>query len=306
MHILYISQHFPPETGAAQGRAYEMARHLVRLGNKVTVITGFPNYPEGVIPKEYRKKIYQRDEMDGINVIRTFLVPDTKESKIIRLLNYLTFLISSFIGGLFVRDVDVVHATSPPLPVGLSGYCLSLFKRADFSLEIRDLWVDFAIHLGQLNNKFVIGFVRRLEYFLYRRADKIITVTRGFKGELIDRGIARDKLHVITNGVDSDVFRPGPKDNWVREEYNLQNKFVIMYAGNVGTAQGLDFIIDTAEMTREKRDIVYVIIGSGVKKEELQQRTEHKNLENIIFIPNQPKEDIPSFLSAADLLLISL
>ena len=184
MHILYITQHFPPETGAAQGRAYEMAKNLVKLGNEVTIVTGMPNYPEGEIYKEYKGKIFDEEKIDGINVIRTFLIPDNKNNTIIRILNYISFLLSSIIGGLFVKDVDIVYATSPQLFVGLSGYILSLFKRAKFVLEIRDLWVDFAVHLDQLQNKVLIKIARGIENFLYKKSNKLIVVTEGFKEKI--------------------------------------------------------------------------------------------------------------------------
>ncbi len=306
MHILYITQHFPPETGAAQGRAHEMARNLVNLGNQVTVLTGFPNYPDGIIPDEYKGKLYQQEEIDGINVVRTFLIPDTKSSKIIRILNYFSFMLSAIIGGLFIKKVDIVYASTPPLPVGVVGYVLSKVYNSKFALEIRDLWVDNAIELGQLKNKFAIKMVRNLESFLNREADKIIVVTEGFKKHLWKKGIKSDKIEVITNGFDEEVFKPGLRDNWVRKKYNLKEKFVIMYAGNMGTAQGLDFIIETAIKTRDHKNILYYLIGAGVKKESLMATVEERKLENVRFMDNQPKEVIGDFLAAADVLLISL
>ncbi|MCK8827691.1 glycosyltransferase family 4 protein [Natroniella acetigena] len=306
MRILYISQHFPPETGAAQGRAYEMAKNLVKLGDEVTVVTGFPNYPEGEIHDQYKGKFFQRETIDGINIIRTFLVPDTKSGTLVRLLNYITFFISSIIGGIFAKKVDVVYATSPQLLVGLSGYILSILKRAKFVLEIRDLWVDFAIHLNQITNKFMIKAARFLENFLYNRAKKIIVVTNGFKKHLVSAGINSKKIEVVTNGMDENLFKPGDKDNWVRDKYNLKDKFVVMYAGNIGTAQGLEVVINAAKRTRENSDIIYTIIGAGVEEEKLKSLAQEYELDNVKFIGSQPKEKIVDFLSAADTLLISL
>ncbi len=306
MHILYITQHFPPETGAAPGRAHEMAKNLSKQGNKVTILTGFPNYPDGIIPEEYRGKFYQKEDIDGIEVIRTFLLPDTKKNKWVRMLNYSSFFISSVLGGLPVSNIDIVYASIPPLPVGLTGNILNVFKNSKFVVEVRDLWVDNAIELGQLRDKWLINLARNMENFIYRRADRIVTVTRGFKEKLSGRGFDKSKIRIVTNGFDEEIFTPREKENMVREKYNLIDKFVVMYAGNMGTAQGLDFVIDAAEMTRDIKDIFYVLIGSGVRKKFLKKKAEKKKLSNILFLGLQPKEKIAEFLSAADVLLISL
>ncbi|MFW5795315.1 MAG: glycosyltransferase family 4 protein [Bacillota bacterium] len=306
MHILYITQHFPPETGAAQGRAYEMAKNLVKLGNEVTVITGMPNYPEGKIYKEYKGKLYSKEEIEDVKVIRTFLVPDNKKNSLVRILNYFSFLISSIIGGLFITDVDVVYATSPQLFVGLSGYIISLIKRAEFVLEIRDLWVDFAIHLDQLKNKFLINFSRKMENFLYEKADKIIVVTEGFKDKIIEDGINQSKIEVVTNGIDIEHFTPIKKDKSILNIENIKNKFVVMYAGNIGTAQGLKVMLESAKKTKEVKDIQYVIIGTGVETDKLKKYKKENNLTNVSFLGLKPKSEIANYLCSADLLLITL
>jgi hypothetical protein len=306
MHILYISQHFPPETGAAQGRAYEMSKNLSELGNQVTVITGMPNYPEGKIYQDYQGKLFHKENIDGVRVIRTFLVPDHKKGALIRILNYLSFLISSILGGLFVKDVDLVYASSPQLFVGLSGYILSLIHRAEFVLEIRDLWVDFAVHLGQLKNKFLIKSAKILENFLYKRADQIITVTNGFKEKIAADGINENKIDVVTNGIDTNHFCPLAVDKDIMDIEAIADKFVIMYAGNIGTAQGLDVMLKAAEKTKDLKDIHYVLIGTGVKEDDLKKYKEDQGLNNVSFLGTKSKNEIVDYLCAADILLITL
>lgn len=305
MKILYVTQHFPPETGAAQGRAYEMAKNLSCLDNEIIILTGFPNYPKGEIHDEYKGKFYQKEKIDNITVIRTFLIPDTKTNVFVRLLNYISFFISSIIGGMMQKNIDMIYASSPPLTVGISGYILSLLHKTDFILEIRDLWVESAVQLNELNNDFLISFGRRIEKFLYNKAKKIISVTNGIKESLIKEGIDTNKIGVITNGVDINHFKPVNKINLLEEELNSDDSFIVMYAGNIGTAQGLDVILDAALKTKEQ-NIKYYIIGEGVEKERLKRRINKKEISNVKLYDSKTKEEIVNYLSVSDALLVSL
>jgi glycosyltransferase involved in cell wall biosynthesis len=307
MKILYISQHFPPETGAAQARAYDMAKNLVRLGNRVTVITGFPNFPTGIIPKEFRKKLFKKEFIDNIEVIRTFLIPDTKSSSMRRLANYFSFMISSIFGGFSFKKYDIVYATSPQLFVGLSGFILSKLHRAKFVFEVRDLWVDFAEALNQIKNRRLLKLGKNLERFLYKKADLIITVTKGYKEHLVAQGVGNDKIDVVTNGVDIDFYKPSNKNvRELRDQYNLMGKFVVLFAGNIGAAQGLDVVIDAAENLQNYKDIKFLFVGEGVKKENLKEKAEKMGLSNIIFEDAKPKSKIVDYHNMADVTLVSL
>ncbi|WP_138419844.1 UDP-N-acetylglucosamine 2-epimerase [Aquibacillus sediminis] len=311
MKILYVSQHFPPETGAAQGRAYDMCKNLVKLGHDVTVVTGLPNYPTGKIPKKYKGKLQYREKIDGINVIRTFLVPDTKSGALKRLMNYFSFMFSSMISGaLFVRKPDVVIATSPQLFVGFSGYVLSKIHRSKFVFEVRDLWVDFAEGLGEFKNKKLLRMAKELERFLYYKADSIVTVTKGYKQHLIDHeGIFENKIEVVTNGVEVDKFNPIKSEtekDVLKKEHNFNDKFVVLYAGNLGAAQGLDVVIDSAHILRNKKDIVFLMIGEGVEKVRLKEKKEELDLKNVIFEDGKTKDEIQEYYNMADASLVSL
>lgn len=306
MKILYVTQHFPPETGAAQSRAYETAKQLVKLGNEVTVITGFPNYPTGIIPDEYRKKLFQTEIIDGIKVKRTFIIPDTKVSTKRRLANYLSFMISSIFRGLYFSKYDIVYATSPQLFVGISGYILSKLHRSKFVFEVRDLWVDFAYELGQLKSKRILKIAKRIEGFLYKKADLIVTVTNGYRDRLISKGIDARKIKVITNGVDTLYYQPKDNNDSLRIEYNLVDKFVVLFAGNVGGAQGLDVVVQAANILKDDSDIIFMIIGDGVEKQRLIKISEEKKLKNIKFVENQPQDKIVDFHNMADASLVSL
>lgn len=306
MRILYVSQHFPPETGAAQGRAYDFARLLVTRGHDVTVLTGMPNYPTGIIPPEYRGKLVVRESLDGIKVIRTFLIPDTKKNAAVRLGNYLSFFMSSTLYGCFQGKPDVVYATVPQLFVGLAGFLLAKRFRSRFALEVRDLWVDFAEMLGEIHNPTVLQAARRLETFLYRRADPIIVVTKGYKDVIASRIGRSNRIHVIPNGVDPSMLQPQPKTNWIRDRYSAHDKFVVAYAGNVGLAQNIQTIIDAGEMLRDRPDVLFLIIGEGADRKRLKEYAESKRISNVIFVEQQTRRQVQEFLAAADALIVIL
>lgn len=244
--------------------------------------------------------------MKGINVIRTFIIPDTKSSSLRRLTNYFSFMFSSIIGGLSFKKYDIVYATSPHLFIGVSGYILSRLYRAKFVFEVRDLWVDFAEGLGQFNNKFFLNLARKLERFFYKKADLIITVTNGFKDLLMDQGIPEEKIEVITNGTDVEFYKPGNDKKNLRERYGLQQKFVILYAGNIGVAQGLDVVIDAADRLRNNKDIVFMLVGEGVEKERLKQKIDRYRLSNIIIEDGQTRQNIINYYNMADATLVCL
>lgn len=307
LKVLYISQAFPPEVGAAAVRAYEMAKELVRLNNDVTVITGFPRYHMRDIPKQYKGKLFYKETMDGIDVIRTYVADDDKSSTLKRLSNYFSFMFSSITRGIFLSRYDVVLATSPPLFSAVSGYILSKFHRARFIFEVRDLWVDFAQALDQLHNKALVQLSRRVEIFLYKKADKIITVTNGYK-DYISRhySIPLDKLEVVTNGVDTEEYKPFEDNEGLREKYGVKDKFVILFAGNIGLAQGLDVVVDAADRLRDNGNIVFMLVGEGAEKARLKDKAQRLGLHNIIFEDVQPRDMIIGYHNMADASLVCL
>lgn len=300
MHIVYLTQNFPPEIGAAPSRAYDMSKNLSNQGHEVTVLTGFPNNK----PKQ-TKRLFENSKVGRVKVKRSFVVRDTKKSSLKRLSSYFSFLVSSFLSGLFVKKPDVIFATTPPLFVGVTGYLLSRIFRVEFVIEVRDLWVDFAEVLNQMNNTLLLRAARRLEYFLYRRADKIITVTDGYRARLIKNGISPDKIETVKNGVNPD---PGHSiiEEDVRSKYNLNGKFVVLYAGNIGAAQGLEVVIQAAEILRDYDNIEFLFVGEGIEKEDLMMKAERMRLSNVTFVESQNKENIKNYYHAADMCLVSL
>ncbi|WP_226670835.1 glycosyltransferase family 4 protein [Metabacillus litoralis] len=301
MKIVYITQHFPPEIGAAQGRAYDMSSNLANLGHDVHVLTTFPN-------SKSIKKVFKKEKVNHITVYRSFRIRDTKTSSIRRLANYLSFMVSSCISGLFIKKPDVIYATSPQLFQGVTGYFLSKVHRTKFVFEIRDLWVDFAELLGQFKNKKLLNLARKLEKFLYKKADHIIVVTQGYKQRLMDQGIPEEKITVIPNGVNPNTLSQGnvAQSLSVKQQYNLENKFLALYAGNIGAAQGLNTIISAAEQLKDDPTIAFMIIGEGVEKQSLIDRAKSLQLTNILFVDSKKKEELISYYEAADIGIVSL
>ncbi len=309
MRILYITQYFPPEAGATQTRAYEMARNLVRLGHQVTVIAEIPNHPSGIIPPEYRGKWIERSDLEGINVIRVWVKTSPVKSFRQRILFYLSFMLASALVGLFlVRGrFDYVYATSPPLFVGASGQLISRAKRIPFVFEVRDLWPESAVALGELSNPTAIRWATWLEEASYRRAQKIIVVTQGIRTRLIQRGLPPEKLEIIPNGANTELFQFSPESrDKIRSQLKLEDNFIAVYAGIHGIAQGLKTVVETANMLREYPDVHILFIGEGPKKQELVNQVRLLDLSNVTLIPEQPRERIPDYLSAADVALVPL
>lgn len=309
MRIIYLSQYFPPEVGATQNRAYEMASNLVRLGHSVTMLTEIPNHPSGVIPPEYKRKLIERSPLSGIDVIRVWVYTSQKKTFSSRLLFYISYMLNAILAGIFLvkGPYDLIYASSPPLFVGGAALALSFIKNIPFIFEVRDLWPETAIELGELSNRTAIAWSNRLELACYTRARKIIVVTKGIRNRLIERQIDTSKIAVIPNGSNSDLFRFDPVGRErVRQQLNLINKFVVIYAGIHGIAQGLDSVIEAARMMQHRDDIHFLFVGEGPQKSQLQALASGSNLPNIHFIPEQLREVIPAYLSASDVALVPL
>ena len=310
MRILYLSQYFPPEVGATQTRAYEMARGLVQAGHQVTMLAEVPNHPSGIIPPAYRGKWFERSDLDGIDVLRVWVKASPVKSFRSRMAFYLTFMANgALIGALQARGpFDVVYATSPPLFVGGAGLALHWLKRTPFVFEVRDLWPESAVVLGELRSPRAIALATRLEELCYNRASRVVVVTEGIRQRLLARGQAAEKLVLIPNGANTELFQPQPAlGAEFRQQHGLRSDdFVVMYAGIHGIAQGLDTVLRAAQMLRVQDNIRFVMVGEGPVKPELQQLRSDLGLDNVLMLPEQPRTSMPAVLSAADVALVPL
>jgi glycosyltransferase involved in cell wall biosynthesis len=310
MHILYLSQYFPPEVGATQTRAYEMARGLVQAGHRVTMIAEVPNHPSGIVPPEYRGRWVERSTLDGIDVLRVWVKASPVKTFKSRMAFYLTYMANAaLVGALKAHGpFDVVYATSPPLFVGAAGLALHWLKRAPLVFEVRDLWPESAVALGELSSPRAIAWAGQLEELCYNRASRIVVVTEGIRQRLIERGFPAGKLALIPNGANTELFQPQPAlGAQFRAEHSLPaDAFVALYAGIHGIAQGLEIVLNAADQLRNDPAIRFVLVGEGPVKADLQALAAELRLDNVLMLPEQPRLAMPAILSAANAAIVPL
>ncbi len=308
MRILYYSQYFPPEVGATQTRAYEMSRYLASRGHDVTVVTEVPNHPSGIIPPRYRGRIMERSREGGVDVVRLWVWASPEKNFRSRMRFYLSYMgMAGLAGALLQGRYDVVYATSPPLFVGASGLLAGLLRRAPFVFEVRDLWPESAVALGELNNRKAIVAAEKLESLLYGRASKVVVVTRGIESRLVARGLSPAKVELIPNGANTDLFQYSEQGRTsTRQKLGLEGKFVVMYAGVHGIAQGLETLLRAADKLRDESGIAFLFVGEGPKKAELVKLKEALNLNNVTMLPEVSSAEMPTYLSAADCTIVPL
>jgi len=304
MRILYLSQYFPPEIGATQTRAYEMAQGLVRAGHQVTMITEVPNHPEGIIRPEYRGRLYVREDLDGIDLRRVWVSTSPNKNFRTRMAFYLSFMLNAALVGLFLarERYDVIYTTSPPLFVGGAALAISYLRRIPLVFEVRDLWPESAVLLGELNNKLAARLSTWLETLCYRRARYIVTVVKSIKNRLIERGYPESKICLIPNGANIELYRPAPINQALRQELGIgPDQFVVIYTGLHGLMHGLDTAVETAHLLRDQADsLLFIFVGDGVRKAAMQARVHELGLKNVRFFPLQPEKKLPEFITMAN------
>jgi colanic acid biosynthesis glycosyl transferase WcaI len=314
--ILYVSQYFPPEMGAPAARADELSRHWARMGHDVTVLTGFPNHPTGVVPREWRSRfrhLRYTEKIDGVTVARTWLWPLPNRKAHERIRSYASFCVSSALRGLSLTKPDVVIGTSPQLLVALSASWLARWKRVPFVFEVRDLWPESLAAVGVGGEGTLLHrTLGAIAGFLYRRAHRIVVVTPAFKDHLIRHwNVPAEKISIVENGVETDLFRPAPAAT-IQKELTLNNvaaegRFVICYIGTMGMAHGLETLIAAAEELQTTLPAcLFLLIGEGAEKQRIMELAAARGLSNIRFLDQQPRPRIPALVSAADACLVML
>ena len=306
MRILYITQYFYPEIGATTNRALANVRYFSKKGHKVTVLTEMPNHPKGTIFNGYRGKMFMTETLENFKIQRVWVYTSVKKNFIIRLLFYISFAFLGSLSTIFSWEkYDIVYVTSPPLFVGIIGLVLKyLFPKTKFVFEVRDLWPDAAVEMGELKNKYFRKFSFILERQLYTKADKIIAVTQKFKERIIAKGFIKEKICVIRNGSDMQ-FEKISITNSIKLKYKSNDEFIIIYAGILGIAQNLKTILDTAIILKNE-NIRFLLIGTGPEEKLLKDYSKQSNIENVEFIGEVPKEKINDYLSLADCGIIPL
>lgn len=309
LHILFLTDNFPPEVNAPASRTHEHCRIWKQAGHDVTVITCAPNFPGGKVFTGYRNRLWQQEYMDGIRVIRVWSYITANEGFVKRILDYLSFMLAAFVAALFVRKVDLVVGTSPQFFTACAAWMVGKCKRVPWVFELRDLWPESIKAVGAMRDSTAIHLLERLELFLYRSADQIVTVTHAFKRKLIARGIEGDKIAVITNGVDLKRFSPADKDPALETRLGLQGKFVAGYIGTHGMAHALETLLLAAErlqQTTGAENIRLLFLGDGARKTELKVQADRMGLTNVLFLDSVPKSDVAHYWSLLDVAIIHL
>ena len=311
MHILFLTDNFPPEVNAPASRTFEHCREWVKLGELVTVITCTPNFPKGKVFAGYRNRLWQTETIEGIQVIRVWTYITANEGFIRRSLDYVSFMVAATVASLWVKKVDVVIGTSPQFFTVCAAYVVGLLKCVPWVFELRDIWPESIKAVGSMRDGPLYRTLERLELFLYKKANRIIALTQSFKKELIARGVDADKVDVVTNGVDLSLFKPRSKNEALLKELGLENQFIAGYIGTIGMAHGLETIIEAAEIIQnmhnsENHNIKILILGDGARKEALKQLAKDKKLENLIFIDTVSKSEVADYWSLLDISIIHL
>lgn len=304
MKILFLTDNFPPEVNAPASRTYDHVCEWKKAGHEITVITCAPNFPKGKVYDGYKNRWYQTETMNGIKVIRVWSYIAANKGFLKRTLDFISFSVTSFLAGLF-QKADIIIATSPQFFTALSGRTLSFFKRTPWIMEVRDLWPESIKTVGAMKDNAFIRYFEWEEKCCYQSAKKIVVVTDSFRRTLINRDISAEKIEVVKNGANRDLFKPIPKDVSLLKELGLEGKKVIGYIGTHGMAHKLDFILQCAKNLQDK-NYHFLLLGSGAERENLLQLKEELQLKNVTMLDSVPKTEVSRYISILDLSLINL
>lgn len=304
MKLLFLTDNFPPESNAPASRTYEHCKEWVQKGVEVTVVTCVPNFPYGKTYEGYKNKLYQTEVIDGIKVVRVWTYMTENKGVVKRIFDYMSYALSAFIAGLFIKT-DLIVATSPQLFTTLGGCALAKVKRKPWIFELRDLWPEGIKDHGAIKQSSLLNFLTKMELCLYRQATHIVTVTKGLKKNLSSRGIDPNKIDIVTNGANMSLFKPIDKDTELLKSLNLTDKFIVGYIGTHGMAHGLEFIVDSLKEVKDK-NIHFLFVGTGAKKEATVKKAKELNLSNVTFLDPVAKAEVNRYISIIDVALVPL
>jgi hypothetical protein len=308
MRVLVVCHYFPPEIGAPQARLSELAQAWSESSDEVTVLTGMPNHPTGVVPERYRGHLRLEESVQGVRVVRTWLYATPNTGMVKKTLGHLSFMVTSFLLGVRpTGPADVVVVSSPTFFSVFSAWALARWKRARLVVEVRDLWPAIFVELGVLRNRRVIRTLEALEMAAYRAADAVVVVTEGFRDDLVGRGVPAEKVHVIPNGADLDRFdAAGEVDARARAELGAgADECLVLYIGAHGISHGLGAVADAAAKLGGEA-VHFAFVGEGAEKERLVSRVRELGLTNVTLRPGVPREQVSRLLAAADVCLVPL
>ncbi len=297
MHVLLIHQAFAAIDEGGGTRHYELARYLIQQGYQFTIITSPISYLTGKKTGDNHKWVESHHPIKGMTIITCYTYPALHKSFFHRLINFISFMVSSTIAGLGVKHVDLVWGTSPPIFQGVTAWLLARLKRATFLFEVRDLWPEFAVSVGVLRNKFIIRASEWLEKFLYTHADHVMVNSPGYIDHVKEHGAKQVSL--VPNGADPNMFPQDGNGEQFRQRYHLEKKFLVTYAGAHGVSNDLGIILEAASLMHQADDIQFVLMGDGKDKPALQQQAREMQLTNVAFLPTLPKKEMAEALAAS-------
>jgi colanic acid biosynthesis glycosyl transferase WcaI len=306
MRTLLLILQFPPDVNPTGVLMYDIAQGLSARGHEITVLTAFPHYEKFRVWEEYRGKFRQRTREKNLNVERVYVFANGKKQNMnYRLLSYLSFNAIAGLSNLFARErYDVILCPNGGFFTGIAAYLSGVFKRTPFVYNVQDLYPETPVAQGQLTSKRAIAGLERIERFMYRVAKHITVITPSFRANLLhQKSVPQNKVSVIPNFVNTEFIHPLPKENEFTRQHGLENKFVVMYAGNFGYVYALDTLLDAAAQLRAERDLIFLLIGDGVARPALEQRARELGLDNVRFLEYQPRERLPELRAAADVQL---
>ena len=311
-NVLLLTAYFPPDNGSAAHLFYELGTALARRGHQVTVITGMPGYHVQGPLDRYKGKMWIREKVNGMDVVRVVTPRFPRHLMVGRALWQFGTAAALFLAGLRLCRHDVAIVYSPPLPLGLTAWGLQRLRRIPFVLNVQDLFPQSIIDLGLLKNRWIVRLFEAMERFVYRRMDHIIVHSEGNRQHIVDKGAAVDKVTVIPNWVDTAFIRPGNRMSEFRKKHGLGDTFVVSFAGILGYSQDLDVVLEAARLIDQKLfppghpPMLWLIVGDGVERTRLETKAQQMNLSNLRFLPMQPRDEYPSILHASDVCLVTL
>lgn len=304
MRVLILTQWYPPEPALL---LQELAQTLQQLGHEVQVLTGFPNYPSGAVYAGYRVRPWQRETLAGVPLVRVALYPEHSKSALRRILNYISFALSaSLLGPWLVRRPDVIFVYHPPLTIGWPAWVMGRLWRVPFVYQVQDMWPETLAATGMLHNPRAMAFVGALARRVYRCAAAILVISPGFRDNLLAKGVPGEKVHVVPNWANTETYRPRPPDASLATRLGLAGKFNVMFAGNIGEAQGLDTVLEAAALLSDEPGVQIVIVGDGIALEGLKRTAAARGVTNILFLGRYPADSMPGLYALADVLLVHL
>ena len=305
MRILVIVPHYWPDGGTAAPLYTGLCEELVCRSHQVTALTAVPHYPSGQVPKDYRGKLRTQAVENGVNVIRVGLPSMRRSDLRARLLQFISYQVGAALAGLNLEYV-VCLATTAALQVWLPYALLSVLRRRGAVYSVADIYPDVGVKLGVFRNKVVINLVKSLESFCLNHAAQVRVLSKSFRPTLLSRGVPESKMSVIYDWIDTNTIKPLPRYNNFAIENKLVNRFVVLYAGNIGYLQGLEHVVEAARLLKDSGDIEFVFAGDGSARESLIEKSDRLGLSNTRFLPYQPFKQMPEVLATADISLVTL